>query len=273
LESLDLNISRPPELRTNSGEIIAAENKKLPKLIELKDIRGDLHLHSTWSDGQNSIEEMAVAYEKAGYDYIAVTDHSPSLHIARGLDEKAVKEKILEIKKIQKKFKSFRILMGTECDILPDGSLDYPDEILAEMDIVVASVHNNFKMTEREQTKRIIEAIKNPYVNIIGHLHGRRLGLREGCEINLEGIMDASKAFHVALEINSQPSRLDINDSNCRLAKEKDVMIVINTDAHDSSQMEFMKFGVGMARRGWLEKKNVLNTKSVKEVLEWFGKK
>ena len=247
-----------------------ANDLYLQGLIEFEDLKGDLHLHSTWSDGKNSIEEIATAYKKAGYKYIAVTDHSPSLLVANGLSVERIIEKNKEIVELNSDLKDFKVLNGTESDILADGSLDYPDEILAQLDIVVASVHNNFTLSEAAQTERIIKAMKNPHVKILGHPHGRLLGKREGYKIDMEAIMQAAKEYGVAIEINSQPVRLDMYDHNCRRAKELGVKVVINSDAHHYEQMEFLRFGVGVARRGWLEKGDILNTRGVDELLEWW---
>lgn len=259
-----------PELRTGSGEIEAAEKGELPQLVKLTDIKGDLHLHSNWSDGSNTLEEVVEAYRAAGFEYIAVTDHSPSLKVANGLEIERLQEKNKEIDELQKQYDDFRILKGSEVDILKDGTMDYPDEILAGLDVVVASVHNNFKLSQAEQTERIIKAIQNPHVNIIGHLHGRLIGKRDGYEIDFDAILEAAIEYGVALEINSQPLRLDVYDYNCRLMKERGAKVVINTDSHHVSQNEFMRYGVGVARRGWLEKADVLNTLEVEELLECF---
>ncbi len=249
----------PPEMREGTGEIEAAQKGKLPKLIELDDIRGDLQMHSKWSDGGNTIEQMAEYAKKLGYEYIAITDHSKAVRVAGGMDEKEVLRQIKEIDKINKKLKGITVLKGIEVDILADGSLDLPDRVLKELDVVVAAVHSRFKMPEKEMTQRIISAFKNKYVNILSHPTGRIIGRREPYQVNMEEIIKAARDSGTYLEINAYPERLDINDIYCRRAKEKGILISIDTDAHVFSQLEYMKYGVAVARRGWLEKKDIIN--------------
>ena len=253
-----------PELRENRGELEAAKKGKLPSLIELRDLRGDLHTHSNWSDGSDSIEEVARAYIKAGFEYIALTDHSPSVRVAHGLTPERFAMQWDEIDALNTDFKrrrvNFRILKGVECDIKPDGSLDLPDSVLKKMDIVVASVHSNFNLSEREQTARIIKALQNPYVKILGHPSGRLINRRDPYAVDMGKIIDAAVKNRVALEINSQPLRLDLFDFYCRLAKEKGAKFTINSDSHSGGQIAFLEFGVGVARRGWLSASDVLNT-------------
>lgn len=258
----------PPELREGTGEIEAAQKGKLPKLIELKDIKGDLQMHSTWSDGRNKIEEMAEYAKKLGYEYIAITDHSKAVRIAGGLTEEDVLKQIKEIDKINKKMKGITVLKGTEVDILPDGTLDLPDDILKELDVVVAAVHSRFKMPKEEMTKRIIKALKNKYVNILSHPTGRIIGKREPYQVDIEDIISAAKDTGTYLEINSLPERLDLSDVHARHAKEEGVLISIDTDAHATTQLEVMKYGVATARRGWLEKKDVINTQPLDKLLK-----
>lgn len=263
-----------PELRKNDGEIEAAEKGKLPKSIELKDIKGDLHMHTNASDGSQPLKVVVEEEFKAGYKYIAITDHSQSSHIANGLNVDRLLKEYKEIDELNKlyKDKDFTILKGSEVDILPDGSLDFPDEVLAQMDIFPASIHSRFSMSQKEMTKRIIRAIKNPYVKIIGHPTGRLINKRDPYDVDMEAIIDAAVEFNTALELNAQPSRLDLTDKYLRKAKEKGAKITIGTDSHHSSQRVYMQYGIYIARRGWLEKKDVLNTYTLKQLIEHFKK-
>lgn len=247
----------PPEIREDSGEFEAAARKKLPRLVELSDIKGDLHVHSDYSDGDNTIAEIARHAQRIGYEYVAITDHSKSTRIAGGLTEKELLKQIREIDALNRSMKGFRILKGTEVDILPDGSLDFSDELLAQLDIVIASVHSRFNMPKAEMTARIIEAVKNRHVAVIGHPTGRLLGKRDPYEVDLEKLIDAAAKYGKALELNSHPKRLDLNDIHCRLAKEKGVKIALGTDSHDINEMQNMRFGIGTARRGWIEKSDL----------------
>jgi len=260
-----------PELRQNTGEIDAAKKGALPKLITLKDIKGDLHLHTRWSDGNNSTAEMISQAQKMGYKYIAITDHSKSQRIANGLDEKTLQKHIDEVKKLRKKYR-IKIFMGSEVDILSDGSLDYSDAILKKLDWVVASVHSGFKMDKAKMTKRLIKAIENPHVNAIGHPTGRLIHAREPYQVDLAQIFSSAAKNNVALEINSHPSRLDLKDIHIRKALEHRCKIVINTDSHSIDHFRFIEFGVAQARRGWCEAKNVINTWPLSK-LERFLKK
>jgi DNA polymerase (family 10) len=250
----------PPELREMRGEFEAAARKKIPKLIELKDIKGDLHMHSKATDGSNSIEEMAAAAKKLGYEYIAITDHTQSTRIAGGLSEKEMLANIKKIRAANKKIKGIEILAGAEVDILPNGSLDYSDAVLKEMDIVLAAIHSRFKTPKKEMTERVIKAFQNKYVNIFVHPTGRLINERDPYEIDMEKVLQAAKKYNVAVEINAHPKRLDLTDIYCMRAKELGVKLIIATDAHSTDQLELMKFGVITARRGWLEKKNIINT-------------
>lgn len=253
----------PPELREDRGEIEAALEGKLPKLVKLKDIKGDLHLHTNWSDGAHTIEEMVKKAIEKKYEYLAITDHASPMGIIQGIAGKRALEQIREIKRIRKKYKNkIKLLSGVEVDILPDGRLYLPDEILKKLDIVIAAVHFNFRMSEKKMTQRIIKAIKNPWVKIIAHPTGRIIGKREGYSLDMEEIFSACQKYHTYLELNAFWNRLDLNDIHCRMAKEKGIKIVINTDSHNKMEMDNMKFGVGQARRGWLEKRDVLNTLS-----------
>ena len=249
-----------PELREDRGELEVGAKGKLPDLIELKDIKGDFHAHSTWSDGGSSIEEMVIKAREIGYEYIAITDHSQGLKIAGGLNTHELGFKKKEIEKVSGKYKDIKVLFGTEVDLDSDGNLDYPDALLKEMDIVIAAIHAGFKQSRAVLTKRILKACQNKYVHIIAHPTGRLWGSRDAYDINFEEAFKAAKDTNTAFEINSFPQRLDLNDVNARMAKEAGVKIVINTDSHLAEQLSMMRFGVAVARRAWLEKKDVLNT-------------
>ncbi len=255
-----------PELRENTGEIEAAKKGKQPKLIELKDIRGDLQMHSQWSDGRCSIKEMAIAAKKKGYDYIAMTDHSQAVAVANGLSAKRLLKQFAEIARINKELKGFTILKSCEVDILEDGTLDLPDSILKEMDVVICSIHSKFNLSQEKQTERIIRAMHNPYFNILGHPTGRLIGVREAYQLDMEKILKAAKKLGCFLEINAHPDRLDLSDIHCRMAKDFGVKLVISTDAHNISDLDFMSYGIGQARRGWVEKNDVINSRSLTEL-------
>jgi DNA polymerase (family 10) len=258
----------PPELREMRGEFEAAAAGKIPKLVELSDIKGDLHMHTKASDGANSVAEMAEAAKKLGYEYILITDHTKSTRIAGGLTEKEVLQHIKKIREADQRIKGITILAGAEVDILPDGALDYSDDILAQLDIVLASIHSNFKMPKEKMTARVMRALENKYVKILTHPTGRLIGEREGYEIDMEKVLRAAKKYNVAIEINAHPKRLDLTDVYCMRAKELGVKVVIATDAHSADQLELMQYGAITARRGWLEKKDVLNTRSVDMLLK-----
>ena len=262
----------PPELRTNRGEIEAAQKGKLPKLIDYSDIKGDLQMHTKWSDGNNKIEEMARAAKKLGYKYIAITDHSKSEHVARGMDEKKLNQYLKAIVKAQGKVSGIKILKGAEVDIMPDGSLDYDDKTLKKLDIVLAAVHSRFKMGRAEMTKRICTALATKNVNIFAHPTGRIIGERAPYQVDIEKVAAVAKANKVALEINAYPSRLDLNDVNARMAAENGVMITINTDAHQIDQLRYMELGVAVARRAWIKKGQVINTKTIIELKKFLRK-
>lgn len=263
----------PPELRENMGEIEAAKKGKLPKLIEIKDIKGDLHVHTNESDGIHTLEEMVAYAMQKRYEYIAITDHSKAVGIAHGLDEKRVLKQIKGIDKINSQLKSFRILKGTEVDIKADGSLDLDADVLKRLDVVVAAVHSKFNMTEQEMTDRIIKAMSTGLINIIAHPTGRLVGAREPYPVDMPRLMQAANKYGVILELNSYPDRLDLNDNHLRLAKDMGVMVTISTDSHNRQHLDYIKFGVHTARRGWLEKKDVLNTRPLAEVLKILKKK
>jgi DNA polymerase (family 10) len=260
----------PPELREDRGEVEAAAAGKMPDLLSLKDIRGDLHLHTNYSDGAMSIEQMAAAARQMGYSYIALTDHSPSLGVAGGLTASRLREQHAEIESARKKLRGLTIFKGTEVDILPDGTLDYPDEVLAGLDVVVASVHSRFGMSEKEMTERVIRAVENPNVTAIGHLTGRLLGRRQPYELDVDAVVQACASCGTALELNSHMDRLDISDQVCRQAKEAGVKVLIGTDAHNSTHLWMMRLGVGTARRGWLEKGDVLNCMEADGLAEYL---
>lgn len=262
-----------PELREDRGEIEAAQEKRLPRLIEESEIKGDLHVHSNWSDGSSSIEEVARAAQERGYQYVAICDHTQSLKITHGLDETRLMKQMEEIDRLNEKMKGFQILKGTEVDILSDGRLDISDKVLERLDIVIAAVHSGFKQDREKMTKRIIRAIENPLVNIIAHPSGRLLGARDPYEVDIDEVMEAAKKYGKALEINAYFERLDLDDLHCRKAKEKSIRVAIGTDTHHLDQMWMMSLGVAVARRGWLETKDVLNTLSLKELLKWCHKK
>ena len=250
----------PPELRENTGEIPAAEEHTLPHLVTLKDVKGDLQMHSTASDGKNSIEEMAEAARQLGHSYIAITDHSKAVTVANGLDEKRMAAHIKKIHALSEKDLGIRVFAGAEVDILKDGALDYSDDILAQLDVVVCSVHSYFNLDRAVMTERLLAAIENPYAQIIGHPTGRLLLKRDAFDYDMEKVIDACAKHGVAMECNSYPDRLDLKDVYLRMCKERGAKVVISTDAHSTTNLGFIRYWVTMARRGWLEKKNVINT-------------
>ncbi len=257
----------PPELREDRGEIEAAAEDELPELIELTDIRGDLHVHSDWSDGLASIEEMARAAKARGYSYVAVTDHSRSLGIAHGLSVERLAEQREEIENVNLRLKGIRVLAGTEVDILSDGSIDFPDDELEKLDIVVASVHSGFNQSEDRITGRIVSAIENPHVDIIAHPTGRLLETRQAYAVDLDRVFEAAADAGTALEINAHHQRLDLNDVAARRAVQLGATLVINTDSHHADQLWSMELGVVTARRGWVEATSVLNTLTTSKLL------
>ncbi len=262
-----------PELREDRGEIDAAKKGLLPDLITPGDIKGDLQAHTTATDGKYSLEEMSEAAEKMGYEYLAITDHSKKVAMAGGLDEKRLAVQIREIDEMNRKMKNIRILRAVEVDILEDGSLDLPDEILKELDLVVCAVHYNMNLSKRKQTRRILRAMENPYFNILAHPTGRMIGKRSGYDMDMEEIMKEAKNKGCFLEINSNPDRLDLNDQYAKQAKEIGLKLTISTDAHYTGNLEYMKYGVAQARRGWLEKEDVINTRPWKELKKLLKRK
>jgi DNA polymerase (family X) len=249
----------PPELRENQGEIEAAEEGRLPKLIEMADLRGDLHVHSTATDGNASLEELAAAARELGYQYLAITDHSKALAMARGLDEARLAEQVREVRELEQKLGSLRLLAGIEVDILPDGSLDLAPEALASLDWVVASVHSHFNLTEEAQTERMLKAMQTGLVDCVGHPSGRLLGQRDAYPVNLDRVIREAVDLCVAMELNAFPDRLDLDALRCRRAKELGVPIAISTDAHAAWHLTQREIGIATARRGWLEARDVLN--------------
>ncbi len=264
----------PPELREDHGEVAAAKAGTLPKLIELKDIKADLQTHSTWSDGKLSMLEMAQAAAKRGMKVIAFTDHSASLGVTGGLKMEDHKKQAAEIKKIQKQLgDSILVLHASEVEIKADGTLDYPDEFLATLDLVLASMHTSLRQPRDKVTQRVINAIRNPHVDIIGHPTGRLIPDREGADLDMEAILKAASETGVALEINAHPSRLDLDDMYARRAKELGIPISINTDSHSEEDFDNLFYGVATARRAWLTKEDVINTWSTKKLLGWLAKR
>ncbi len=256
----------PPELREDIGEEELFSKKRIPRLIELKNIRGDLHVHSTWSDGHNSIEDLAHEAQKKGYEYIAISDHSPKLRVASGVSEEDLKKKKKEIETLNRRFKNFSILFGTEVEIDADGNLDYNDKILSAFDIVIAAIHSGFNQSAEQLTKRIIKACQNRYVHIIAHPMGTHIGKRDPYPLDFKHVCQVAKETGTILEINAFPVRLDLNSANIYFARKMGVKFAINTDAHAIEHLSFMSLGVAIARRGWLERKNVINTLSLKEL-------
>lgn len=262
-----------PELRANGEEFEAALQDRLPDLIQLKDIKGDLHMHTTHTDGRNSLEEMVQAAQALGYEYIANTEHSQRLAMARGLNSEQLAENINKIEKLNETLENFTILKGIEVDILEDGTLDLPDSILKKLDIVIGAVHYKFNLPKQDQTERIMRAMDNKYFNILAHPTGRLINEREPYDVDMERIMRHAKENNCFLEINSQPSRLDLNDVHIKMGKEIGIRFSIDTDAHSISDYNFMRFGVAQARRGWLEAKDVINTRNLKELKRLIKRK
>lgn len=253
----------PPELREDRGEIELAAKNKLPRIVESTDIRGDLHVHSQYSDGSLSIEKIAESAKNLGYEYIAVCDHSQSVKYANGLSPERLRNQIDEIDSINRHLKGIKILKGTEVDILQDGRLDFPDEILKDLDIVVAAIHSGFK---RNVTERMLKAMENPYVTIIAHPSGRLISGREGYDVDLEKVIEGAQKFGVVLELNAYYDRLDLNEFYLKKAKDKNIKISLGTDTHHAGGLEMMRFGVGIARRAWLEKKDIINCLSYEDI-------
>ena len=257
----------PAELREDTGEIEAALEGKLPDLVSIEDIKGDLHVHTKWSDGSHTLEAIIQGAREKGYQYIAVTDHTKGLGVAHGLDETRLAEEIRAIDEANKKLSGFKILKGTEVDIRSDGSLDLSDEALSGLDIVVASIHSGFKQSREQITGRVLSAIRNPCVSVIAHPTGRLIGERDAYAIDLEAVLKEAAHYGVAMEINAYPLRLDLNDLHLKMAKDYGVSLAISTDTHVLDQYNFMTYGVSVARRGWVEKKDVLNALDVDSLI------
>lgn len=260
----------PPELRENRGEIEAAAQHRLPRLVSLEDIRGDLHVHTNWSDGQDAPERMVEAAIARGYEYVAFADHSPSLRVAHGLSLARVREQRRLIDRLNARYAPFRVLHGTEVDILPNGSLDYPDEVLADLDVVTASVHQAFGQPKEVMTARILRALENPYVTMLGHPTGRLLLRRAPYDVDLDAVVEAAARRGVALEIDGQPDRLDLDDVWSRRAWERGVVLVCDSDAHTAGQLAYMRYAVVTARRGWVEPTGVLNALPLERLMAFL---
>ena len=260
----------PPEIREDQGEIELAEKGAIPKLIELSDIRGDIHVHTDWSDGHDSIEAMAQAAKALGYQYLAITEHSAGRGIAHGLNEERLRQQIEEIKRLNKQLKGIRLLTGIEVDIRANGSIDLPEGLLADLDIVIAAIHSAMTQSEDQITRRILGAIENPNVDVIAHPTCRLLGEREPVAIDLEAVFRAAVKYNKALEINAMPSRLDLKDIHVYRARELGVKLIMGTDAHSTAHLGFMRFGVGVARRGWCQPEHILNTRPLEDILAFL---
>ncbi|MGD1049218.1 MAG: PHP domain-containing protein, partial [Candidatus Krumholzibacteriaceae bacterium] len=263
----------PPEIREDSGEIEAAREGTLPALVEERNIRGDLHCHSDYSDGAATLEEIAAAGKKRGYAYILITDHSKSLRIANGLSDERRLEQIAAIDRLNARLRGFRLLKGAEVDILPDGSLDMDEALLKRLDAAYVAIHSNFKMRRDEMTRRVMRALENPYASILAHPTGRLIGTRDAFEIDMDEVIRAAARTHTAIEINAHPMRLDLDAANCRAAAAAGVMIAIGTDAHVLPELDYMTYGIGTARRGWLSKANIVNTRTTAQLISILRKK
>jgi DNA polymerase (family 10) len=255
----------PPELRENCGEIEAAVEHRLPRLVELQDLQGDVHMHTVETDGRCTIQEMAEAARARGYKYMAITDHSKNLAMANGLDDKRAVQHIKKIRDTGKKIDGIRVLAGIEVDILADGRLDLSDSVLEQMDVVIASVHSHFNQEPAQMTERLLKAVANKTVSMIGHPTGRLLLKRDAYQFDMEKVLEAAAKHGVAMELNAYPDRLDLSDRHLRMAKERGVKVVINTDSHHTSHLEKIKYGLLQARRAWLTKDDVLNTLPAEE--------
>jgi len=256
--------SIPPELREDRGEIDAAMRHQLPNLIPYDGIRGDLHLHTRWSDGQQTIEEMAQAAKKLGYGYIAITDHYSRMPIVNGLNEQRVRDQMDEIDKVNERLSGIQVLKGAEVDIAADGTVS-EDKVLRELDVVVGSIHGTFKQNKKEMTSRLVNAMESDVVHIIGHPTGRKINEKASSDLDFDELFEASKRTKTYLEINASPQRLDLSDANAALALRSGCKLVIDTDAHNEEQMKNMRFGIGVGRRAWAEKKNIINTLSLED--------
>lgn len=259
-----------PEMREAQGEVEAAARGDLLNLITPADIRGDLHVHTDWTDGHDSLVVMVEAAKAVGYEYIGISDHSQSVYIAGGMKEEEIRLQMAEVEALRKKTEGIQILHGSEVDILANGEMDYPDDVLRDLDYVIAAVHSRFKMTEKEMTERVIAAMKNEHVDILAHPTCRLIKEREAIELDMNRVIEAAVATHTALEINSFPSRLDLNGAYARAAKELGAMLAIDTDSHAKSHLGFVRYGVGQARKGWVEQGDVINTMSYEDLVSWL---
>jgi len=263
----------PPELREDRGEIEAARAGRLPNLVQRSDLKGDLHIHTDWSDGADSPEAVFEAARKLGYEYIALSDHSVSMGFVHGLTPERIREQRALVTELNHKYREIHVLHGIEVNIRADGSLDYPDEILAAFDVVTASIHSGMSMIRERMTRRIIDAISNHHVDILGHPTGRIIGKRDPYEVDMDAVLRAAVETNTAMEINSQPDRLDLKDTDARLAKDLGVMLAIDSDAHAIRQLDLVEYGISTARRGWVEPGNVLNALPLDELLRWLAKR
>lgn len=261
----------PPELREDAGEVDAARARRLPGLVTLADVRGDLHCHTDASDGHHSIEDLVGAAAARGYAYVAVTDHSRTARVAGGLDVDELHAHVRRIRAVARARRDIVVLAGSECDILPDGRLDYPDAVLAELDLVIAAVHTAFKQPKREMTRRICAALANPHVDVLAHPTGRLLGEREACALDLDEVLRAAARHGAAVEVNGYPTRLDLCDAHARRARDLGVRLVISTDTHRLEHLGYMELGVATARRGWVEPASVINTWPAETLRAWLA--
>jgi DNA polymerase (family 10) len=263
----------PPELREDQGEIDAAKADRVPALVDVENLRGDFHIHTTWSDGSDRLEEMARAGAAHGYQYVAICDHSRSLKIAHGMSVARLRQQMAKIRTLNAGATRFRLLMGAEVDILSDGSMDYPNDVLADLDFVIGSIHSGFTQPEALLTRRIVTAMRNPYVSLIAHPTGRLMGQREPYPVDLETLFKVARETTTALEINAYPKRLDLCDTAAKRANELGVMLAISTDSHSADQLDQMAFGIGVARRAWVTPDRLLNCLSLHQLLQWIARK
>ena len=262
----------PPELRENRGEVEAAMAGKLPHLVEYEDVKGDLQMHTKWSDGANTIEEMVEEARKMGHEFIAITDHVGSLKIAGGMDEDEIRKQMREVEKVNEKYDDIHIFYGVEVNIMKDGTLDMGKKVLKDVDVVVAGIHSGLRMSEEEMSARLIKAMESGVVDIVAHPTGRIIQRREGIKLDFEKVFDAARENNVVMEINAQPARLDLNDIHTKMAVERGVKLSIGTDAHNLSNLHYINLGTAVARRGWAEKDDIINTCPVKKLQKLFGK-
>ncbi len=263
----------PPELREDTGEIEAARARRLPQLVTPSDLHGDFHIHTNWSDGQHSLEAVAEAGFKRGYQYLAICDHSQSLKVAGGLSERELGEQMRKIDALNRRYRRYQLLKGAEVDILQGGRMDFPDRLLSRLDFVIGSIHSGFKQDASTITKRIVTAMRNPYVSLIAHPTGRLMGQRDAYAVDLDAVFAAARATRTAVEINAYPKRLDLDAASARRAREQGVMLAISTDTHTLDQLDHIAIGVGIARRAWLEPKHLLNCLSRDQLLSWIRRK